>query len=134
MKKLLIAVALMLGFAVCAHAEDATKAAKQVTTELQNTGVITAQEFSSVNASVKTLIENGATAAEAKSTVAQAVRQAKAQGLKGKALSAKVDEAVKAKKAQMDEAKKKAKEAEAKAKKEAEAKKKDLQKRTNKYR
>ena len=117
---------LVAGFAVCAYAEDASKVAKQVTTELQNSGVITAQDASSVSASVKTLVESGATAQEAKSVVAQAAKQAKALGLKGKDLAAKVQEAVKARKAQMNEAKKKAKE--------AEAKQKALQKKSNKGR
>jgi hypothetical protein len=141
MKKLLLVAVMVGGIAVCAYAEDASKVAKQVTTELQSSGVITAQETSSVSASLKSLIESGASASEAKSVVAQAAKQAKALGLKGKDLAAKVQEAAKARKAQMDEAKKKAKEAEAKAKKkakEAEAKankeKKELQKKWNKGR
>jgi len=48
-----------------------------------------------------------------RSVVAQAAKQAKALGLKGKDLAAKVQEAVKARKAQMAEARGKAKEAKA---------------------
>jgi len=134
MKKLLLVSMLVAGFAVCAYAEDASKVAKQVTTELQNSGVITAQDASSVSASVKTLVESGATAQEAKSVVAQAAKQAKAQGLKGKELAAKVHEAVKARKAQMSEAKKKAKEAEQRTKKQDEVKKGHSPKKLNKQR
>ncbi|MDD5505078.1 MAG: hypothetical protein PHV77_07270 [Candidatus Omnitrophica bacterium] len=139
MRKLLLVTMLVAGFAAWAYAEDVSKVTKQVTAELQDSGVITAKETPSVAASVKTLVKNGATAQEAKSVVSQAVKQAKEQGLKGRALSAKVNEAVKARKAQMNEAKKKAKEAKAQAKKkgkEAEAKAnkdaKELQKKLNK--
>jgi hypothetical protein len=132
MRKLLMVVGFAIGFAVCVYAQDASTVANQVTTELQKSGTIAAADAPSVSSSVKTLVESGATAQEAKSVVAQAAKQAKAQGLKGKDLAAKVKEAAKIRKAQLDEVKKKAKETEAKAKKEAEAKKKGLQNKLNK--
>lgn len=80
MRTLLMAVVLVSGLAVCAYAQDAAAVATQVTTELQNAGVLTAQEASSVKASVKTLVEAGVTAKEVKTIVANAAKQAKAQG------------------------------------------------------
>jgi mannitol-specific phosphotransferase system IIBC component len=116
MKKVFLVVGLVMGLAVFAYAENASEVAKQITTELQNSGTIAAADAPSVSSSVKTLVESGASADEAKNVVAQAAHQAKAQGLKGKDLAAKVHEAVKARKAQLEEAKNKAKEAKNKAK------------------
>lgn len=119
MKKMLLVVGLAIGFAAFAYAQSSSEVAKQVTTELQNSGTIAAADVSSVSSSVKTLVDSGATADEAKNVVAQAAHQAKAEGLKGRDLAAKVHEAVRARKAQLTEAKNKAKEAKDKAKEEA---------------
>jgi len=116
MKKLFLVVGLVIGFVAFAYAQSASEVAKQVTTELQDSGVITAQDAPSVSSSVKTLVKSGASADDAKNIVARAAHQAKAQGLKGKELAAKVHEAVKARKAQLDEVKKKAKEEKRRAK------------------
>lgn len=125
MKKLLLAVGLVIGVAAFVYAESGSEVAKQVTAELQNSGTIAAADVSSVSSSVKTLVDSGASAEEAKSIVAQAATQAKAQGLKGKDLAAKVHEAAKARKGQFEEAKKKAKEAKEMAKEEAKRKQKE---------
>lgn len=122
MKNLLFAIGLVMGLAAFAYAQSSSEVAKEITTELQESGTIAAADASNVKSSVKTLIDSGATRDEAKNIVAQAARQAKAQGLKGKDLAAKVHEAVRARKAQLEEAKKKAREAEKKAKEEAKEK------------
>ena len=132
MKKLLLAVGLVMGFAAFAYAQSSSEVAKQVTTELQDSGVIAAADASSVSSSVKTLVDSGASADEAKNIVARAAHQAKAQGLKGKDLAAKVHEVAKARKAQLEEAKKKAKEAKEKAKEEAKKKEKEAKQKATK--
>jgi len=121
-----------MGFVAFAYAESSSEVAKQVTTELKDSGVIAAQDVPSVSSSVKTLVESGATVDEAKNVVAEAAHQAKAQGLKGKDLAAKVHEAVKARKAQFEAAKKKAKEAKEKAKEEAKKKEKKAKQKAEK--
>jgi len=110
MKRLFLAVGLVLGLVALAYAQSASEVAEQVATELKDSGVITTQDAPRMKSSVKDLMKHGASAEDAKNVVAQAAHQAKAQGLKGKDLAAKVHEAVKARKAQMAEAKKKAKE------------------------
>ncbi|MFA5355941.1 MAG: hypothetical protein WC301_00825 [Candidatus Omnitrophota bacterium] len=119
MKKLLLAAGLIMGFAALAYAQSSSEVARQVTAELQNSGDIAAADSSSVRGSVKTLVDSGASADEAKSIVAQAARQAKAQGLKGKELSAKVREAARARKGELEQVKKQKKEAKRKAEKES---------------
>ena len=132
MKRLLLAIGLVIGLAAFAYAESNSEVAKQVTKELQNSGTIAATDVSSVSSSVKTLIDSGASADEAKNVVAQAAHQAKAQGLKGKDLAAKVHEAVKARKAQLEETKNKAKESREKAKEEAKNKSKETKQKAEK--
>jgi len=132
MKKLLLAVGLIVGFTAFAYAQSSSEVAKQVTTELQNSGTIAATDASSVSSSVKTLVDSGASAEEAKNVVAQAARQAKSEGLKGKDLAAKVHEAVRARKAERDQLKKQAKEAKEKAKGQAKDKSKEAKQKAEK--
>ena len=132
MKKLLLAVGLVVGFAAFAYAENSSEVAKQVTTELQNSGTIAATDASSVSSSVKTLVDSGASADEARNVVAQAAHQAKSEGLKGKDLAAKVHEAVRARKAERDQLKKQAKEEEKKAKEESKKKTKETKQKVEK--
>lgn len=107
MKKVLLTMLLVAGFTVCAFAEhpkaEHPSAAAEVVTpadkiagKLQSSGVITKQEVSLVNASIVLLLANGATADEAENIIAQAVNEAKAQGLKDEALAAKVKETAQA--------------------------------------
>jgi hypothetical protein len=96
--------------------ENAAAAVEQLKTDLQKSGVASG-DIKTAESSMKDLINNGATPKEAGSVVSQTVKQAHAQGLKGKDLAAKVHEAVKSRKAQLEEAKKKAKEASEAAKK-----------------
>lgn len=132
MKRLFGLCGLLLGLVAFAYAQSATEVADTVAKELQTSGVITSQEQGFIKSSVKTLMETGVGANEAKTIVSQAARQAKSQGLKGKALAAKVQEAVRVRKAQMEEAKKKAKETAEQAKEEARRKEKETRKRLEK--
>ena len=116
MKKFLLAAGMVMGLAMSVYAQDPSVVADQVTKELQDSGVITAQDVASVNSSVKMFVKSGATAIEAKNVVAQAAAQAKAQGLKGKKFTAKIHEAIKSRKAQRDEMNKAVQDAVKKAK------------------
>jgi hypothetical protein len=88
--------------------KGATKAdLKSIVTEFSKKGLKGEDLKNSVN-STKDLVIGGESAKEAGNIVSQAASQARAQGLKGKDLSAKVHEAVRTRKAQKDELKKKA--------------------------
>ncbi len=131
MRKLLLvvlSVGLVMGFMALAYAETNSEAAKRIAKELQNSGTIAPADTANVSSSVKTLLDSGASAIDAKSVVAQAAQQAKMQGLKGKALASRVQDAAKTRKAQLVDAKKKAKEARIKATKEAKQKQKQATK------
>ncbi len=76
-----------------AAAQKAMTPADKVAANLKSSGVITEQEVSLVSASIAFLLENGASADEAEKIVKEAVNQAKAQGVEGEELTAKVQEA-----------------------------------------
>ncbi len=96
MRKLFLVVVLVLGCAAWSFAEDASITGNDAAVELKNSGVIAAEDVADIGSSIDDLVKNGATMDEAKNVVSQAVKQAKADGLTGKDLSAKVHEAVKA--------------------------------------
>ncbi|MCM8756550.1 MAG: hypothetical protein NC817_00745 [Candidatus Omnitrophica bacterium] len=108
MRKFLLVIVLIIGLNADAYAQTSDEIAQEVTHQLQESGSITEEDASVVESSVKTLIDSGATKEEAKNIVAQAVHEAQAQGLKGKALSAKVLEVVRARKAQFEAKRKEA--------------------------
>ncbi|MCM8773490.1 MAG: hypothetical protein NC820_01985 [Candidatus Omnitrophica bacterium] len=109
MRKFLVVIFLIIGLNAAVYAQTSSEIAQEVTEELKESGSITEEDASVVEASVKTLIDSGATKDEAKNIVALAVHEAQAQGLKGKALSAKVHEVVRARKAQFEAKKKETK-------------------------
>ncbi len=96
MRKLFIVVGLVLGCAAWSFAQEASITANEAAVELKDSGVIAEDEVADVSSSIDELVKNGATIDEAKNVVSQAAKQAKAEGLKGQELSAKVREAVKA--------------------------------------
>ena len=94
--------------------ETAAQAVEQMKTDLQNSGVASS-DVRTAESSMKGLINSGVTPKEAGNVVSRSVKQAHAQGLKGKDLAAKVHEAVNERKDQMKAAKQKEKEARKKA-------------------
>jgi hypothetical protein len=87
-----ICVCLILFAAAGVKAEEVSVA--QVSSELQQSGTVTADEAKALEPSIKAMVDAGETKADIKNAVAQATAAARAQGLKGKDLAAKVHAAV----------------------------------------
>ncbi|MBU1043195.1 MAG: hypothetical protein KJ915_02210 [Candidatus Omnitrophica bacterium] len=84
-----ICACFLLSAASIVKAEDQTIIVSQVNNELQQEGM-TAEEVNAVQASIKEMVNNGESKQQVKNAVALAVSEARAQGLKGKDLAARV--------------------------------------------